>query len=328
MRPIPLTFAGLGLGLPEREVSNQELAQGLDTSDEWISERTGIKVRRILESDKALSDLAVPAGREALRQSGLTPEQIGMVIVATVTPDTFMPATACRVASALQCHSAGAFDLNIACSGFLYGLLTAVSQMESQSIENVLLVGGDTLSRIVNWEDRRTAVLFGDSAGAAVLTRQGPGRLLGFDYGAEGRSADALMIKAGPSSPSTDHTDYKVTMDGRAVFRFAATILVESARRTLAQASVRVDEIDLIIPHQANLRILEAAAKKLEVSMDKIFVNLDRYGNTSAGSIPVALTEAYRAGLIKEGSKVLMAGFGGGLSWATVLLQWSGPGSN
>jgi 3-oxoacyl-[acyl-carrier-protein] synthase-3 len=320
--PIPVTVAGLGLGLPEKVVTNQDLAKTLDTTDEWITGRTGILERRILDSDKALSTLAIQAGSEALEASGVSPEDIGLVIVATCTPDTFMPATACRVAAAVGCHEAGAFDLNIACSGFLYGLLTAVSQMESQSIENVLLVGGDTLSRIINWEDRRTAVLFGDSAGAVVLKRGGGGALLGYDYGAEGASGKALAIAAGPSVPSSKAEDYKVTMDGRSVFRFAANILVESSRRSLTKAELSIEDVDLIIPHQANLRIIESAAKRWGCGMDKFFINLDKYGNTSAGSIPVALTEAYREGRVKPGSLVLLAGFGGGLSWGSVLLRW------
>lgn len=322
MNPIAVTFAGLGLGLPETEVTNEELAKTLDTSDDWIAARTGIRTRRILDSDKALSHLAIAAGREALVKSGVSPDSIGLVIVATLTPDTFMPATACRVAHALGCSQAGAFDLNIACSGFLYGFLTAVSQMESQSVDKVLLIGGDTLSRIVNWNDRRTAVLFGDSAGAAVLSRGGDGALLGFDYGADGASSESLAIAAGPSAPSEVPADYKVTMDGKAVFRFASSVLVESSRRTLAKAGLSIEDVDLIIPHQANLRILESAAKRWRCSMDKFFINLDRYGNTSAGSIPVALTEAHAEGRVTPGANILLAGFGGGLSWGSVLIRW------
>lgn len=321
MTSIPVTIAGFGLGLPPKIVTNEDLAGLLDTSDDWITARTGIRERRILESDRALSSLAVEAGREALLASGLPADEIGLVVVATCTPDTFMPATACRVAAELGCRQTGAFDLNIACSGFLYGLLTAVSQMESQSIENVLLVGGDTLSRIINWNDRRTAVLFGDSAGAVVLKRSGRGRLLGYDYGADGTSGKALAIAAGPGSPSSKEEDYKVTMDGKSVFRFAANILVESSRRSLTMAGLGIEDVDLIIPHQANLRIIESAAKRWKCGLDKFYINLDRYGNTSAGSIPVALAEAHRAGRVQPESRVLLAGFGGGLSWGSVLLQ-------
>lgn len=322
MNPIPVTFAGMGLGLPSRIVTNEDLAQSLETSDDWITARTGIRERRILDSDKALSNLAIEAASKALSASGVGPEEIGLVVVATCTPDTFMPATACRVAAALGCHSAGAFDLNIACSGFLYGLLTAISQMESQGIENVLLVGGDTLSRIINWKDRRTAVLFGDASGACVLKRSGDGALLGFDYGADGAAGNALAIAAGPSAPSSNAEDYKVTMDGRSVFRFAANILVESSRRSLEKAGVSIEEVDLIIPHQANLRIIESAAKRWRSGLDKFFINLDKYGNTSAGSIPVALAEALNEGRVTPGSLILLAGFGGGLSWGSVLLRW------
>jgi len=322
VKPISLTFAGLGKGIPQTVVTNQDLAESLDTSDEWITARTGIKSRRILEDDKALSYLAIKAGRQALEMAGLPASDIDLVIVATVTPDTFMPATACRVAHALGCQNAGAFDLNIACSGFLYGILTTIAQMESGLVQNVLLIGGDTLSRIVDWTDRRTAVLFGDCAGAAVLTRRGAGQILGYDYGADGSAGSALKIEAGPSNPSDCDKDYKVTMDGRAVFRFAAGAIVNSCRRSLDMAGLTIDDVDLIIPHQANLRIIESAAKKLRCPIDKFFMNLDKYGNTSAGSIPVALTEAHEEGRLQPGSRVLLTGFGGGLSWGSVLLGW------
>lgn len=318
----PLTLTGLGIGLPEKSVSNQELARVLDTSDDWITARTGIKSRRILSDDKALSHLAIEAGRNALKDSQADPSSIDLVIVATCTPDTFMPATACRVAHALECNNAGAMDLNIACSGFLYGLLTGAAQLGSDMAKRILLVGGDTISRILNWEDRRTAVLFGDSAGAAVLQQSGGGRLLGYDFGADGTAGESLKIKAGPSSPSAEPNDYKVSMEGRAVFRFAANILVESSQRTLDMAGLKVDDVDLIIPHQANMRIIESAAKRWGCSMDRFFINLEKYGNTSAGSIPVALAEAREEGRITSGSKVLLAGFGGGLSWGSVLLEW------
>lgn len=322
MTPISYTVAGLGLGLPERVVTNAELAQTLDTSDEWITSRTGIKERRVLEEGKALSHLAVKAAQEALEDAETSPESIDLVIVATLTPDTFMPATACRVAHAVGCGKAGALDLNIACSGFLYALLTAAAQIGSGFARNVLVVGGDTISRILNWEDRRTAVLFGDSAGAAVVKADGGGRLLGYDYGADGQGGSSLKIKSGPSSPSENPSDYKVTMDGKAVFRFAANVLVESSNKSLAMAGLAVSDLDLIIPHQANCRIIEAAAKRWGCPLEKFFVNLERYGNTSAGSIPVALAEARGAGRIKPGDKVMLAGFGGGLSWGSVLLQW------
>lgn len=322
MNPISVTISGLGVGLPDRSVTNSELATRLDTSDEWITARTGIRARRVLTSEKALSHLAIEAGQTALQTSAAKPEEIELVIVATVTPDTFMPATACRVAAALGCHKAGAFDLNIACSGFLYGLLTAVAQMESGLASKVLVVGGDTLSRIVDWDDRRTAVLFGDAAGAVVLEKGGNGVLLGYDYGADGSSASALAIAAGPSAPSDNPRDYKVTMDGRAVFRFASNVLVDSCQRSLEKAGVPIEDVDLVIPHQANLRILESASKRLGIPMDRFFVNLDRYGNTSAGSIPVALYEAHAKGRVKSGAKILLAGFGGGLSWGSILLEW------
>lgn len=322
MTPYPVTVAGLGLGIPEKVVTNADLANKLETSDEWIASRTGIRERRILEDDQALSHIAITAAETAISDSGLDPLTIDLVIVATVTPDTFMPATACRVAAAVGCHNAGGLDLNIACSGFLYAFITACAQLKSGLAKNVLVIGGDTLSRITDWDDRRTAVLFGDGAGAAVLTAGGPGALLGYDYGAKGHLADALHIKAGPSRPSDEPKDYKTQMDGRAVFRFATAAMVDSSRRSLAMAKVELDELDLVVPHQANLRIIESAAKKWGLPMEKVCINLDRYGNVSAGSIPIALAEAKQAGRLSPGCKVLLAGFGGGLSWASVVLQW------
>lgn len=322
MTPLPLTLAGLGAGIPDRVVTNHDLAESLETSDEWIRARTGIVTRHILDEDKASSDLAIMAGREALKQADFSPESIDLVLVATLTPDTFMPATACRTAHALGCVKAGAFDLNIACSGFLYGLLTAAAQLHTGNARRVLCIGGDSLSRIINWQDRRTAVLFGDAAGAAVLTSEGSGQLLGWDFGADGSSAAALQIKAGPGRPSTRATDYKVEMDGQSVFRFATTTMASSSERALAKAGLSLQDVDVIVPHQANRRIIELAAKRWKLDMDRFVLNLDSYGNTSAGSVPVALWEAERAGRIKPGNLVLLSGFGGGLSWASLVLRW------
>lgn len=322
MTPLPLTLAGLGAGIPDRIVTNHDLAKSLETSDEWIRTRTGIVTRHILDEDKATSDLAIMAGREALEQAGFSPDSIDLVLVATLTPDTFMPATACRTAHALGCVNAGALDLNIACSGFLYGLLTAAAQLYTGNARRVLCIGGDSLSRIVNWQDRSTAVLFGDAAGAAVLTSEGGGQLLGWDFGADGSSAAALHIKAGPGCPSTRATDYKVEMDGQSVFRFATTTMANSSERALAKAGLALQDVDIIVPHQANRRIIELAAKRWKLDMDRFVLNLDSYGNTSAGSVPVALWEAERAGRIKPGALVLLSGFGGGLSWASLVLRW------
>jgi 3-oxoacyl-[acyl-carrier-protein] synthase-3 len=320
----PLTFAGLGAGIPQRILTNDELAERIDTSDEWIRGRTGISSRRILEEGKAMSDLGTEAGRGALQSSGFEPESIDLVLVATMTPDTYMPATACRVAHALGCHKAGALDINIACSGFLYGVITSAAQIGSGMARRVLCIGGDTLSRVTNWDDRRTAVLFGDAAGAAVLTGEGDGRLLGWDFGADGAGAASLMIKAGPGIHSDNPNDYKVEMEGQAVFRFATSMMAKSSERALAMAGFGWSDIDLIVPHQANRRILEMAAKRWSLNLDRFVMNVDRYGNTSAGSIPLALWEAQQEGRIHPGSLVLLTGFGGGLSWASVVLRWSG----
>lgn len=323
MTPFPLTFAGLGAGIPARVVSNEELAGSIETSDEWIRARTGIVTRRILEEGKAMSDLGIEAGQGALERSGFDPESIDLVLVATMTPDTFMPATACRVAHALGCHKAGALDINIACSGFLYGVITSAAQIGSGRARRVLCIGGDTVSRITNWQDRRTAVLFGDAAGAAVLTNEGDGQLLGWDYGADGSGYESLCIKAGPGIPSTESRDYKVEMDGQAVFRFATSAMAKSSERALAKAGLTLADVDLIVPHQANRRILEMAAKRWGLDLGRFVLNLDRYGNTSAGSIPLALWEAQQEGRLPPGGLVLLTGFGGGLSWASVVLRWT-----
>ncbi len=320
--PISLSVVGLGAGVPERIVDNVELASQMDTSDEWIRARTGISTRRIQADDKALSDLGILAGRQALEMSGFEPESIDLVLVATMTPDTFMPATSCRIANALGCRRAGTFDLNIACSGFIYGLLTVAAQLGSSRIRRALCIGGDTLSRITNWQDRRTAVLFGDAAGAVVVTSEGDGMLLGWDYGADGRSFSSLVIKAGPSAPSSQEVDYKVEMDGKAVFRFAAATMVESSERALKMAGLTIADVDVIVPHQANQRILESAAKRWGISIEKFVLNLDRFGNTSAGSVPLALSEAVAGGRVPPGGVVLLSAFGGGLSWAAAVLRW------
>lgn len=318
---LDLSIIGLGAGVPERIVPNAELAESLDTSDEWIRTRTGIGARRIQAPDKAVSHLAIDAGRQALANSGVSPDSIDLVLMSTMTPDTYMPATACRVASALGCHKAGALDLNIACSGFLYGLLTTAAQLQSRRATRALVIGGDALSHITNWTDRRTAVLFGDGAGAVVVSNECDGKILGWDYGAAGNT-EALVIPAGPSKPSTEPNDYKVFMDGRAVFRFATNTMIESSARTLEKAGLAIEDIDVVVPHQANRRILESAAKKWGMPLEKLVLNLDRYGNTSAGSIPLALHEASEDGRIQPGNNVLLAGFGGGLSWGSLLLRW------
>lgn len=322
MMSLPLGLLGLGVGLPDRHVGNAELAADLDTSDEWIRSRTGISHRYLQPEHLGVTPLAVQAGRSALEQAGVSPDEIDLVVVATVTPDSFMPATACRVAAALGCTRAGAFDLNIACSGFLYALLASAAQIHARKLRYVLCIGGDAISKIVDWKDRRTAVLFGDGAGAAVLTREGSGRLLGWDYGVDGGLSSSLDIPAGPSCPSSDPGDYKVKMDGRAVFRFATQILVESSHRALERAGLVVADLDLIVPHQANRRIIEGAAKKWKVPMERFLVNVDRMGNTSAGSVPLALAEAQNSGRVPPGGKILLSGFGGGLSWASLILEW------
>ncbi|EGO65149.1 3-oxoacyl-(acyl-carrier-protein) synthase III [Acetonema longum DSM 6540] len=319
---------GLGHYLPDRVLTNKELEQMVDTNDEWIVDRTGIKERRIAAADQATSDLAAAAAQKALADAGITADQLDLIIVATATPDMFFPSTACLVQEKLKATKAAAFDLAAGCSGFAYGLVTASQFIKAGLYRYVLVVGAETLSKILDWQDRNTCVLFGDGAGAAVLGEVPAGcGILGMNLGADGAGGDLLKMPAGgsrqPASGETvDNRLHFIHMNGNEVFKFAIKVMGEAAVAALQQAGIEPEAVDCLIPHQANIRIIQSAAKRLKMPMEKVFVNVDKYGNTSAASIPIALDEAVNSGRIKNGDLVVLVGFGAGLTWAACVLKW------
>jgi 3-oxoacyl-[acyl-carrier-protein] synthase-3 len=321
---------GTGSYAPERVLTNEDLAKMVDTSDEWIRTRSGIRERRIAAPNESTSDMAVQAARLALEDAKLGPEQIDLLVVATVTPDTPMPAVACVIQHQLGIPTTAAcFDLNAACSGFVYSLDVACAMLASGRYRRALVIGVEKLSAVVDWEDRTTCVLFGDGAGAVVIgVSDEPNRgLIGTRLGAFGEGAELLYISHGGSSaPSTPESiarrDHCIRMKGKEVFKLAVRGMDEAARDILEQHQLRADQISLVIPHQANLRIIEAISQYLELPMDRFFVNVDRYGNTSAASIPIALDEARRAGRINPGDLTLLVAFGAGLTYGSALIRW------
>lgn len=322
---------GTGAYLPEKVLTNADLEKLVDTSDEWIVSRTGIRERRIADENQASSDLAVEAARRALDAAGLTPSDLDLIIVATVTPDMSFPATACLVQDQLGADRAATFDLSAACTGFLYGVATASQFIQTGLYRNALVIGVDCLSKIMDFTDRNTCVLFGDGAGAAVLgpVEDGSG-FLSFELGGDGSGGHLLKQPAGGSRipatrESVDNRLHFVAMNGREVFKFAVRVLGSSAEKALEKAGLGKDDVDFLIPHQANLRIIDTAVQRLGLSQDKVVVNLDRYGNMSSASIPVALDEAVRAGRIKQGDTLVLVGFGGGMTWGSSVLKWTLP---
>lgn len=320
---------GTGSYLPEKIVTNEDLEKIVDTSDEWITSRTGIKERHIADADMATSDMALRAAKNALEDGGLAPEDIDLIIVATVTPDNNVPSTACIIQHRIGAVNAAAFDLNAACSGFIYGLITANQFIKTGIYKNVLVIGAESLSKFTDWEDRNTCVLFGDGAGAVVVGRVDKNYgLLSQELGADGSGGNLLKIEAGGSrKPASLETVEKglhyLYMDGSEVFKFAVRIMASASERVIESAGLKNEDIDFLIPHQANIRIIESARKRLKLDKDKVYVNLDRMGNISSASIPVALDEARRLGVIKKNDNILMVGFGGGLTWASVVLKWA-----
>ena len=328
-----ISITGIGAYAPEHVITNDDLSKLMDTSDEWIVERTGIHERRIAADDQALSDLALPAARDALAQAGVDPETIDLVIVATVTPDMAFPSAGAIIADELGAPDAAAYDLSAGCTGFMYAVAQGYGMVAAGLASHALVVGGDVLSRILDWSDRGTAVLFGDGAGAVVLERVSEGGFLGFELGADGSGGPQLYLPAGGSrSPATaetvaEHKHY-VQMNGREVFKFATRVLVTSAEKVLAECGKTIDDVDVYIPHQANVRIIDHAAEKLGIPKEKIVVNVERYGNTSSGSIPLALVDAQAEGRLQEGALVLMTGMGAGLTWGSGLIEWTTNGRN
>jgi 3-oxoacyl-[acyl-carrier-protein] synthase III len=324
----PVGIAGLGSYVPEKVLTNFDLEQMVETSDEWIRTRTGISERHIAAPEQATSDLAIRAGREALEKANFPADQVDLIIVATITPDMFFPSTASLVQNALGATRAGAFDLQVGCTGFIYGMVMAASGIAAGAFESVLLIGAECLSRIVDWSDRSTCVLFGDAAAAALLRPVPEGRgILSFVLGNDGSGADRLKVPAGGSRLSASAEtvaarQHYLYMEGNEVFKFAVRVMEDSSRQALARAGLEVADVDLLVPHQANIRIIDAAARRLEIAPEHIFSNVSRYGNTSAASIPLALGEAEKAGRLHEGDTVLCTSFGAGLSWGSTVIKW------
>lgn len=324
-------IAGWGKYLPSQILSNYDLEKMVDTSDEWIRTRSGISERRLVSEEEFTSTIASAAAEEAMERAGVVPADIDLIIVATLTPDyPGLPATASLVQHALGAQNCGAFDLVAGCSGFVYGLVTGSQFIQSGAHRHVLVIGAESLSRIVDWKDRTTCVLFGDGAGAVVLRgTDREGGLLSFVLGSDGAGAQHLIVPAGGSrTPTThetvEHRQHYIKMNGREVFKFASRILPRAFHESLEQAGVKAEEVDLLIPHQANMRIIESAREGLAVKEEAIYVNVDRYGNTSAASIPVALYEAIQEGKLRPGSLLAMVAFGAGLTWGSALWRWQG----
>lgn len=327
--PVPVRIAGTGSYVPERVMSNNDLEKIVDTSDDWITSRTGIKERRIARDDEYTSHLASNAGRRALEQAGVDPADIDLIIVATITPDTLTPATACYVQQNLGCLSAVAFDVSAACSGFLYALELARHSVGAGAFRNALIIGAEKLSAFVNWSDRNTCVLFGDGAGAAVIvpSTNGDGRVLSSQLGTDGAQAELLNIPGGGSScPITlENAPEKLAtlaMQGREVFKHAVNAMKKASLDAISAAGLTTKDIKLLIPHQANLRIIDAIVERLEIDRDDVFINLNRYGNTSAAAVAIALDEAHREGRMQRGDKILLVAFGAGLTWASAVIEW------
>src|SRR6478672_11233139 len=317
-----VSITGIGSQAPERVMTNAELAQMVDTSDEWIMERTGIRERRVAAPDEAMSDLALPASLAALEEAGLKASDLELIVVATVTPDMLFPSTGAILADRLGAKDAAAYDLSAGCTGFVYAVVQAHAMVASGLANHALVVGGDVLSRVVDWTDRSTCVLFGDGAGAVVLERVSDGGFLGFELGADGGGGKDLLLPGSGSRLSENGSGY-LTMNGREVFKFATRVMVSSAEAVLEECGKTVDDVDVYVPHQANIRIIDQAARKLGIPEEKVVVNVDRYGNTSSGSIPLALADAAADGRVKPGKLVLMTGMGAGLTWGSALIEWT-----
>ncbi len=308
-----VSITGLGCKVPDRVVTNEDLTQYVDTTDQWIRERTGIH---------ALSDLALPACRDALAQAGVEGRDVDLLIVATVTPDMAFPSTGAILADQLGAVEAAAYDLSAGCTGFMYALAQAYGMLAAGLAQRALVVGGDVLSRILDWTDRSTLVLFGDGVGAVVLEAVPERGFLGFELGADGGGGESLWLP-GSGSRIFDESERFVKMNGREVYKFATRILVQSAEDVLSRCGVTIGDVDVYVPHQANIRIIDHATKKLGVPSERVVINVDRYGNTSSGSIPLALADAAQDGRLRPGKLVLMTGMGAGLTWGSALIRWT-----
>jgi 3-oxoacyl-[acyl-carrier-protein] synthase-3 len=319
------------MAVPDKVLTNEDLAKMVDTNDEWIVSRTGIRERRIAGSDQSTASLASDAAMRALEVANVHPGDLDMIILSTSTPEYIFPATASLVQDQIGAVKAGAFDLLAACTGFVYAINLGSQAIKSNGAENVLIIGSETLSRVVNWKDRNTCILFGDGAGAFVMqASEEPGGVLSAVLRSDGSGMDLLSVPGGGSRhPSSMQTLYDglhyIQMNGREVFRFATRVMAEATQQTVESAQLTMDDIQLLIPHQANQRIIEAAARRLDYPMEQVMVNVDRYGNTSTASIPIATVEALEQGRLKPGDNTVMVAFGSGLTWGAALVQWSGP---
>ncbi len=324
-------ITGWGMAVPETVLTNADLEKMVETSDEWIRERTGIVERRIAREGEYPADLATSAALQALQMANLSPADLELVICATSSPEHLFPATACLVQDRIGAVKAGAFDLSAACSGFIYAVQMAAQSIRTGALKNALVIGTENLSRFVNWNDRNTCILFGDGAGAFVLqASERPGGVLSAVLRSDGSGANLLSVPAGgsrfPASNETVHSgQHFIHMDGREVFRFATRVMAQSTREALQVAGLKVEDIHLIIPHQANYRIIEAAARGLKLPLEKFMVNVNRYGNTSTASIPIAVCEAVQDGRLNPGDKIVLVGFGAGLTWGALAAEWTGP---
>ena len=321
-------ITGWGMYVPDRVLTNRDLEQMVDTSDEWIFSRTGIRERRIAQPGETTSTMSMEAAQRALARAGVTPEELDLVIVATSSPDYFLPPVSSMVQDQLGAKSAAAFTLGAGCTGFVYSLVTASQFIETGMYDKVLIIGVEHLSMAVDWTDRHTCVLFGDGAGAVVVEASDrPTGVLSAELGSEGKDWDALIFPAGGSArPFSEQTlankEQYLRMDGRRVFKFAIRVMTDSTRRVVRQSGLSWGDVELLIPHQANARIIDLAVRRLKIDPAKVMVNLDRYGNTSAASIPLALCEAADQGRLKSGDHCVMVGFGAGLTWAAAVVHW------
>ncbi len=318
----PVSITGLGCHVPERVLSNEDLEKLVDTTDEWIVERTGIRERRIAAPEEALTDIARPAAVAALADAGVKPGDIDLLVCATVTPDMMFPTASALLADSLGMPDAAAYDLLAGCTGFVYAVAQAYAMVSAGLSHRALVVGGDVLSKILDWTDRSTLILFGDGAGAVVLEQVDEGGFLGFELGADGGGGEHLWLPGSGSRHFEDPESY-VKMNGREVFKFATRVMIYSAEKILEECERTVEDVDVYVPHQANVRIMDHAAKKLGIPREKMVVNVDRYGNTSSGSIPLALADAAEDGRLKPGELVLMTGMGAGLTWGSALIEWT-----
>ncbi|WFA10299.1 beta-ketoacyl-ACP synthase III [Tissierella sp. Yu-01] len=332
MKNISVGISGIGSYVPDRVLTNYNLAQMVETNNEWIVERTGIEQRRIADTNQTASDLATQAAIKALEDANTTPEEIDLIIVATATPDHTFPSTASLVQAKLNATKAAAFDMSVGCTGFVYGIATGANFISSGMYKKVLVIGSEVLSKIVNWEDRNTCVLFGDGAGAVVLEACEDGYgILSCELGSDGKEGNVLIVPAGGSKlPASEDTVkdklHSIQMEGREVFKFAVRIMEKASLVAIEKANLELEDLDFLVPHQANIRIIDSALKKLKLSRDKACINLNKYGNMSSASIPVALDEAVKDGRVRKGDNLVLVAFGAGLTWGSLVIKWNKEG--